>query len=63
MRKSFAAVFSALMPAPGTTEGAVMLGLVLIAVGCALAGALPAALMIPGAVLVILGGLPSLWRH
>ena len=58
-----ARIVAAITPAPGTTEGAVMVGLILVAAGCALAGQLPAALFIPGLVLVILGGLPSLWRR
>lgn len=42
-------------PAPGTTEGAVMLGLVLIAAAFVVAGLLPLALGIPGACLVMIG--------
>jgi hypothetical protein len=56
------AVIGALAPTPGTTEGAVMLGLVLLAAGFAVAGMPQLALIIPGAVLVVLGGLPALRR-
>jgi len=57
------AIIDALTPTPGTTEGAVMAGLVLLAAGCIVAGMPQLALIIPGAVLVILGGLPALRRH
>jgi hypothetical protein len=50
------------MPEPGTTEGAVMLGLLLLAGGFVLAGLAPFALIVPGAVLVGIGALPVLRR-
>ncbi len=45
----------ALRPEPGTTEGAVMLGLVLIAAGFLAAGLVPLALGVPGLLLVAIG--------
>lgn len=47
-------------PEPGTTEGAVLLGLVLLAGGFAVADLWPLALLVPGAVLVVLGSLPAI---
>lgn len=60
VREVLAAVARPFVPEPGTTEGAVMLGLVLLAVGFVLADLAPLALLVPGAVLVILGSLPAL---
>lgn len=45
----------ALRPEPGTTEGAVMLGLALIAAGFLVAGLVPLALGVPGVLLVAVG--------
>lgn len=42
-------------PEPGTTEGAVMLGLALLAGGFAVAGLWPLALGVPGALLFAVG--------
>lgn len=42
-------------PEPGTTEGAVMLGLALLASGFAVAGLWPLALGVPGALLFAVG--------
>jgi hypothetical protein len=47
-------VAAALQPEPGTTEGAVMLGLALLGIGGGLAW-LPLAFLIPGALLVAIG--------
>jgi hypothetical protein len=57
------AVIDALTPTPGTTEGAVMAGLLLLVAGFVVAGLPQLALIIPGSVLVVLGGLPALRRH
>ena len=52
-------------PEPGTTEGAVLFGLALIAGGFLAAQALgsiifaPLALLVPGAIVVLLGALPA----
>lgn len=63
LREAIAGLIAALAPEPGTTEGAVTLGLLLLAGGFVVAGVPHLALIIPGAVLVILGGLPALRRH
>lgn len=42
-------------PTPGTTEGAVMLGLALLAAGFLAAGLVPFALGVPGGLLVVIG--------
>jgi hypothetical protein len=49
-------------PEPGTTEGAVMLGLVMMAGGLLLAGLAPLALFLPGAILVAIGSVPVIRR-
>jgi hypothetical protein len=41
-------------PAPGTTEGAVQLGLVMLALGLGMVW-IPAALIVPGSLLVAIG--------
>jgi hypothetical protein len=50
----------AFLPTPGTTEGAVYTGMVLLAAGFLVAGMAPLSLLIPGAILVILGSLPAI---
>jgi len=62
IRDGLAGFLRAFLPEPGTTEGAVMLGLGLLAAGFVLAGLAPLALIIPGAVLVVIGALPVLRR-
>ncbi len=61
-RELVAAIVRPFLPEPGTTEGAVMLGLLLVAGGFALAELMPLALIVPGAVLVVIGALPVLRR-
>jgi hypothetical protein len=53
------AAVSPFLPEPGTTEGALYVGLAMIAGGCAIAELLPLALVVPGAVLVIHSSLPA----
>lgn len=48
------------LPAPDSTEGAVYAGMVLLAVGFAIAGWIPAVFLVPGAILVLLGSLPAI---
>ncbi len=61
-----AGILAPIRPEPGTTEGAVLFGLALIAAGFLVAEALrslayaPLALLVPGATLVLLGALPAL---
>ena len=55
-------LLSAFRPAPGTTEGAVMLGLVLLSGGFLLADLAPLALIVPGVVILAIGTLPALRR-
>ena len=62
IRAATAGLLRAFLPEPGTTEGAVMLGLLLLAAGFVLADLAPLALIIPGAVLVGIGALPVLRR-
>lgn len=50
----------AFLPEPGTTEGAVLLGMLLLAAGFVAADLAPLALLVPGAILVILGSLPAI---
>lgn len=66
MRRAAAAVAAFLArlvapfrPEPGTTEGAVFLGMALLAIGFLLAGLFPLAFLVPGAILVVLGSLPA----
>ena len=47
-------------PEPGTTEGAVMLGLVLLFVGFMVAAQPALAFIVPGGLLVTLGALPAI---
>ena len=47
--------WAVIRPEPGTTEGAVMIGLVLLAAAFIAAGLIPLALGVPGAVLVAVG--------
>lgn len=49
-----------ILPTPGSTEGAVYTGMLLLAIGCALAGWWPAIFLVPGAILVLLGSLPAI---
>jgi len=63
VRSSLAGLAAAFRPAPGTTEGVVMLGLLLLALGFLTAGLVPWALGVPGAVLTIVGLLPALRRN
>lgn len=55
-------VIAPLRPTPGTTEGAVLIGMLLLAVGLVLADLVPLAFIIPGAILVLLGSMPALRR-
>lgn len=48
------------LPAPGSTEGAVYTGMLLLAIGFAIAGWVPAVFLVPGAILVLLGSLPAI---
>ncbi|MES2210971.1 MAG: hypothetical protein V4515_12440 [Chloroflexota bacterium] len=58
-------ILGPIRPEPGTTEGAVLFGLTLIAAGFLAAQMLgsiafaPLALLVPGAILVLLGALPA----
>lgn len=47
-------------PEPGTTEGAVYGGMLLIAIGFAVADLWPLAFLVPGAILVLVGAVPVL---
>lgn len=60
IRAGLAAAIRPFTPEPGTTEGAVMLGLALVAAAFLAAGLPPLALGVPGAVLVLLGSAPTI---
>lgn len=60
VRDLVVAIVSPFVPEPGTTEGAVMLGLALVAAGFVVAGLVPLALIVPGSVLVVVGIAPVL---
>ncbi len=57
------AAWGAVSPEPGTTEGAVMAGLVLIAAGLLVAGLPALALIVPGTLMFVVGVLPALPRR
>lgn len=59
IRSLLARAAAPFIPAPGSTEGAVMLGLVLLAAGFAVAGHPALSLIVPGATLVAIGALPA----
>lgn len=54
VKAMLAALVNALRPEPGTTEGAVMLGLLLLGIGLALVW-VPLALIIPGLLILAIG--------
>jgi hypothetical protein len=58
VRDLVVAIIRPFVPEPGTTEGAVMLGLVLLAAGFLVADLAPLALIVPGTVLVLVGLAP-----
>lgn len=65
VRSAFAVVgrvVGAFTPEPGTTEGAVMLGIALLAVGFVIGGYVPLAFIVPGALLVAIGVHPLIRR-
>lgn len=60
---AWSAICDAVRPEPDTTEGAVSLGLLLVAGGLLVAGLPALALIVPGALLIIIGVLPALTRR
>lgn len=62
VRSAATAVVAPFVPEPGTTEGAVMLGMALLAAGFVIADLVPLALLVPGALLVAIGVIPVLRR-
>ena len=62
MRRLALALIRAFRPAEGTTEGAVMLGLILLAGGWLIRGNPDLSLLVPGGLLVLIGTLPVLRR-
>lgn len=55
LHRALAGAIAPFRPTPGTTEGAVMLGLALLAAGFLAAGLVPFALGVPGACLIAIG--------
>lgn len=55
-----ARLVSPFRPEPGTTEGAVSLGLVMVFVAFAIADLWPLSFLVPGLTLVVLGSLPAI---
>lgn len=60
---ALAALWGAVRPEPGTTEGAVTVGLAMVSLGLLVAGLPALALIVPGTALAALGSLPAIRRR